>query len=160
MPKRSKEDTLITINTILDEATNQLLNVGYDDMSYTTLSKATGISRTGISHHFPKKTDFTQALKGRFLQMFMSHLNISATEKEFVQSWESALLDQEFASICHLIIHQVTNDSASEFASSIIEQIKNIAFELFNESGKKSVEWLLGMTMASIALSTATEKAA
>ncbi len=160
MPKRSKEDTLVTINTILDEATNQLLNLGYDEMSYTTLSKATGVSRTGISHHFPKKTDFTQALKGRFLQMFMTHLNVSAKEEDFIKSWNDAMLTKEFSSICHLIIHQVTNDNASEFASSIIEQIKGIAAEIFGESGSRTVEWLFGKSMASIALSTAQEKAA
>ncbi|GAL03337.1 transcriptional regulator LuxT [Photobacterium aphoticum] len=54
MPKRSKEDTEITIQTIMDAVVDQILTLGYDKMSYTTLSKQTGISRTGISHHFPK----------------------------------------------------------------------------------------------------------
>ncbi len=54
MPKRSKEDTEITIQTIMDAVIEQILTLGYDKMSYTTLSNQTGISRTGISHHFPK----------------------------------------------------------------------------------------------------------
>jgi AcrR family transcriptional regulator len=55
MPKRSREETEITIQTILGAVVYQMLNLGYDRMSYTTLSQQTGIFRTGISHHFPKK---------------------------------------------------------------------------------------------------------
>ena len=155
MPKRSKEDTLITINTILDEATKQLLEQGYDEMSYTTLSNATGISRTGISHHFPKKTDFTQALKGRFLQIFISHLTIDSSLKAFETSWNNALQNQQFSALSTLIIHQVTNHSASEFSSSIIEQLKSIAREVFGQDGVQRVEWLIGVSVATIALENA-----
>ncbi|GHX41108.1 transcriptional regulator, TetR family [Vibrio cholerae] len=70
MPKRSKEDTEVTIQTIMDAVVDQLLRLGYDKMSYTTLSQQTGVSRTGISHHFPKKTDFASALDGRIFKMF------------------------------------------------------------------------------------------
>jgi len=49
MPKRSKEDTEITIQTIMDAVVDQILTLGYDKMSYTTLSNQTGISRTGSS---------------------------------------------------------------------------------------------------------------
>lgn len=58
MPKRSKEETEITIQKIMDAVVDQLLRLGYDKMSYTTLSQQTGVSRTGISHHFPKKNRF------------------------------------------------------------------------------------------------------
>lgn len=62
MPKRSKEDTEITIQKIMDAVVDQLLRLGYDRMSYTTLSQQTGVSRTGISHHFPKKRILPQHL--------------------------------------------------------------------------------------------------
>ncbi|TOF84642.1 transcriptional regulator, partial [Vibrio parahaemolyticus] len=39
MPKRSKEDTEITIQKIMDAVVDQLLRLGYDKMSYTTLSQ-------------------------------------------------------------------------------------------------------------------------
>ena len=41
MPKRSKEDTEITIQKIMDAVVDQLLRLGYDKMSYTTLSQQT-----------------------------------------------------------------------------------------------------------------------
>lgn len=73
MPKRSKEDTEITIQTIMDAVVDQILTLGYDKMSYTTLSNQTGISRTGISHHFPKKQDFANALDGRIFQILLKN---------------------------------------------------------------------------------------
>ncbi len=76
MPKRSKEDTEITIQTIMDAVVDQILTLGYDKMSYTTLSKQTGISRTGISHHFPKKQDFAKALDGRIFRLFVEKLDL------------------------------------------------------------------------------------
>ena len=78
MPKRSKEDTEITVQKIMDAVVDQLLRLGYDKMSYTTLSQQTGVSRTGISHHFPKKTDFTNALDGRIFSMFIDNEDFEA----------------------------------------------------------------------------------
>ncbi|MGR5068159.1 hypothetical protein [Vibrio alfacsensis] len=46
MARRTQENTQITINTILDVATEQLITLGYERMSYTTLSE-----QTGIYHH-------------------------------------------------------------------------------------------------------------
>lgn len=84
MPKRSKEDTEITIQKIMDAVIDQLLRLGYDKMSYTTLSQQTGVSRTGISHHFPKKTDFTAALDGRIFRLLLSALICKVTNNNLL----------------------------------------------------------------------------
>lgn len=118
MPKRSKEDTEITIQKIMDAVVDQLLRLGYDKMSYTTLSQQTGVSRTGISHHFPKKTDFTAALDGRIFKMFIEHLEFEKGLDAFSQSWIKALEDSEFLAILRLLFHHiVTSESAHEFAA-------------------------------------------
>lgn len=57
MPKRSKEDTEVTIQTIMDAVVDQLLRLGYDKMSYTTLSQQTGVSRTD-QPPFPEENRF------------------------------------------------------------------------------------------------------
>ncbi len=119
MPKRSKEDTEITIQKIMDAVVDQLLRLGYDKMSYTTLSQQTGVSRTGISHHFPKKTDFTAALDGRIFKMFIEHLEFEKGLDAFSQSWIKALEDSEFLAILRLLFHHiVTSESAHEFAAN------------------------------------------
>ena len=78
MAKRSRVETEQTVNQILDEALKQILTIGFDAMSYTTLSNATGISRTGISHHFPKKTEFLVRLDHRIGQLFVDALNFDS----------------------------------------------------------------------------------
>ncbi|GAK87581.1 transcriptional regulator LuxT [Vibrio ponticus] len=139
MPKRSKEDTEITIQKIMDAVVDQLLHLGYDKMSYTTLSQQTGVSRTGISHHFPKKTDFTAALDGRIFKMFIEHLEFEQDLQAFSDSWIKALDNAEFLAILRLLFHHiVTADRAHEFAAHGIERLyKAVEVKFGNESAKE-----------------------
>ncbi|MCE9830435.1 TetR/AcrR family transcriptional regulator [Vibrio diabolicus] len=148
MPKRSKEDTEITIQKIMDAVVDQLLRLGYDKMSYTTLSQQTGISRTGISHHFPKKTDFTAALDGRIFKMFIEHLEFDKGLSAFSQSWIKALEDAEFLAILRLLFHHiVTAENAQEFAANGIERLYKMVESQFGAGGDKELEWLIGRSL-------------
>lgn len=148
MPKRSKEDTEITVQKIMDAVVDQLLRLGYDKMSYTTLSQQTGVSRTGISHHFPKKTDFTNALDGRIFSMFVDHVDFEAGLKAFSTSWVSALDNSEFRAILKLLFHHVvTAQNAHDFASKGIERLYAITEEKFGQESHKELEWLVGKSL-------------
>jgi Bacterial regulatory proteins, tetR family. len=91
MPKRSKAQTQQTIELILAEAKHQLLMLGYEGMSYTTLSEATGVSRTGISHHFPRKQDFMVALEPFIVDSLRTPLDTTSTINAFMTSWMQAM---------------------------------------------------------------------
>ncbi|MDW1969070.1 TetR/AcrR family transcriptional regulator [Vibrio sp. 945] len=148
MPKRSKEDTEITIQKIMDAVIDQLLRLGYDKMSYTTLSQQTGISRTGISHHFPKKTDFTAALDSRIFTMFIEHLEFDKGLNAFSQSWIKALEDAEFLAILRLLFHHiVTAENAQEFAANGIDRLYKMVKSQFGAGGDKELEWLIGRSL-------------
>ncbi|MGF1719432.1 TetR/AcrR family transcriptional regulator [Vibrio kyushuensis] len=152
MPKRSKEDTEITIQTIMDAVVDQLLRLGYDKMSYTTLSQQTGVSRTGISHHFPKKTDFTAALDGRIFKIFVEHLNVSGDLKLFSESWINALSNKEFLAILRLLFHHiVTADRAHEFASQGVSRLYKMTETQFGEESTREIEWLIGKSLIQMA---------
>ncbi|MCK6263755.1 TetR/AcrR family transcriptional regulator [Vibrio sp. ZSDE26] len=152
MPKRSKEDTEITIQTIMDAVVDQLLRLGYDKMSYTTLSQQTGVSRTGISHHFPKKTDFTAALDGRIFKIFVEHLDVSSDLKTFSDSWVTALNDKEFLAILRLLFHHiVTAERAHEFAANGIDRLYKMAETQFGEQSQREIEWLMGKSLIAMA---------
>ncbi|WP_261875606.1 TetR/AcrR family transcriptional regulator [Vibrio rarus] len=152
MPKRSKEDTEITVNNIMDVVVEQLLTIGYDKMSYTTLSQATGISRTGISHHFPKKTDFTNALDNRIFSLLLTHLNFESDLKSFTQSWLSSLEASQFMAIIRLMFHHlVMFDSAHEFTQKGMNRLTMQLKERYGEAGKKELERLLGLTVMKLA---------
>ncbi len=148
MPKRSKEDTEITIRIIMDAVVDQLIRLGYDKMSYTSLSQQTGISRTGISHHFPKKTDFVSTLDDRIHGKFMQHLNLCDGLETFSESWLVALNDKEFASILKLLFqHIVMADCANEFACNGMNRLYRMMDEQYGEKADKELEWLLGKSL-------------
>ncbi|HAS6346731.1 TetR/AcrR family transcriptional regulator [Vibrio sp. IRLE0018] len=151
MPKRSKEDTEITIQKIMDAVVDQLLRLGYDKMSYTTLSQQTGVSRTGISHHFPKKTDFTAALDGRIFKLFVEHLEFNKGLDEFSNSWIIALEDEQFRAILRLLFHHIViAERAHEFAANGIDRLYKMAESQFGEGSEKELEWLFGKSLVRI----------
>lgn len=151
MPKRSKEDTEITIQKIMDAVVDQLLRLGYDKMSYTTLSQQTGVSRTGISHHFPKKTDFASALDGRIFKMFIDHLDFDNGTDSFSSSWVKALDNSEFIAILRLLFHHiVTTERAESLASNGIERLYRLADEKLGDGSDKQVEWLIGKSLVTM----------
>ena len=151
MPKRSKEDTEITIQTIMDAVVDQILTLGYDKMSYTTLSKQTGISRTGISHHFPKKQDFANALDGRIFRLFVDKLELNHGLKEFADSWLAALDDEKFRATLRLLFHHIaTAETTNEFSKRGIERLYQLCEERFGPESEKELEWLLGKSLISL----------
>ncbi|AJR06034.1 TetR/AcrR family transcriptional regulator [Photobacterium gaetbulicola] len=151
MPKRSKEDTEITIQTIMDAVVDQILTLGYDKMSYTTLSKQTGISRTGISHHFPKKQDFATALDGRIFRLFVEKLDLDNGLAGFSSSWIAALDDEKFKATLRLLFHHIaSSETTSEFAKRGIDRLYDLCLERFGEESQKELEWLLGKSLISL----------
>lgn len=148
MPKRSKEDTKITIQIITDAVEDQLVRLGYDKMSYTTLSEQTGISRTGISHHFPKKTDFIDALDSRIYKQFVMHLNLNDNLNEFSSSWLKSLGNPEFVSILRILFHHIVAVEHPEgFVRRGVDRLYSLLSERFGSESKKELEWLLGKTL-------------
>ena len=148
MPKRSKEDTEITIQRIMDAVVDQLLRLGYDKMSYTTLSQQTGVSRTGISHHFPKKTDFTAALDGRIFKLFVEHLDFENDLSSFSNSWINALENAQFLAILRLLFHHVvTTENADEFAANGVDRLYKTVAVQFGKESARELEWLIGKSL-------------
>ncbi|WP_068718503.1 TetR family transcriptional regulator [Vibrio tritonius] len=148
MPKRSKEDTEVTIQKIMDAVVDQLIRLGYDKMSYTTLSQQTGISRTGISHHFPKKTDFASALDNRIFKMMVTHLEFNQGIEVFSESWSSALKNSEFLAILRLLFHHiVTAERANEFSHHALERLYKLTKQNFGEGCDSQIERLIGKSL-------------
>ncbi|WP_065188303.1 TetR family transcriptional regulator [Shewanella woodyi] len=143
MAKRSKAETEQTINLIMDEALKQLLSLGYDSMSYTTLSTATGISRTGISHHFPHKANFLIRLDPQISRLFLDELdfsNLGTLEESWIESIKhptGRMVLKLFFSLCGDHSEDVTQFKAVHFA-------RERAYEMFGLEGEKLVTGLIG----------------
>ncbi|MFD2177662.1 TetR family transcriptional regulator [Veronia pacifica] len=149
MPKRSREDTEETIRTILDAAVDQLIVHGYDKMSYTTLSEQTGISRTGISHHFPKKTDFISKLDDRLISILLDKLDLEGDQTSFSDSWKSALAsDEKFAAVLRLIfLFRATDDNDINFTRRVCQNLESEGCKRFGNGFKQELECLVGKSL-------------
>lgn len=124
------------------------MRLGYDKMSYTTLSEQTGISRTGISHHFPKKTDFIAALDNRIYNKFVDHLVLDKHLEEFSDSWLESLSRPEFVSILRILFHHiVSSDSNEEFVRGGVDCLYQLLNNRFGAESTKELEWLLGKSL-------------
>lgn len=150
MARRTHEDTQITINTILDVATEQLITLGYEKMSYTTLSDQTGISRTGISHHFAKKVDIPRALQVRLLKMMMDKLDLSDNEAAFIASWKHHFDDAEFMAIWRLALLMTVCEHHTPYLCDFQRQVEAVASYKLNKNCKHIIEWLIGLTLLTL----------
>ncbi|MGX9417611.1 TetR/AcrR family transcriptional regulator [Vibrio sp. RC27] len=148
MPKRSKEDTEQTIRIIKEAVVEQMLELGYDKMSYTTLSEYTGISRTGISHHFPRKTDFTDAIDGTLFKIFVEHLVFDGGIETFKQSWTEALSSYRFVAILRLFIHHIViADGSLNFSKKGLDSLYEISVEKLGSEAEHTLDCLLGKSL-------------
>ena len=151
MPKRSKAETKITIERILDAVADQLLRLGYDKMTYTTLSQQTGISRTGISHHFPKKQDFMLALNERIYGMLESHLDLDDKLENFSESWLNSLGRPEFKSILRIIFHHIVAfENGEKSVQEGVDRLYNLLNDKYGSESKRELEWLIGKSLVEI----------
>ncbi|MBM7070507.1 TetR family transcriptional regulator [Shewanella sp. 202IG2-18] len=143
MAKRSKSQTEVTINQIMDEAFKQILSIGFEAMSYTTLSEATGISRTGISHHFPKKTDFLVKLDERIGELFVQSMNFSSVSA-LKESWAATLAKPRYKAVMRLFFSLCGYNDNRLAHFRAVENLESNALNSLGEEGKNTVHQLIG----------------
>ncbi|MGI2171181.1 TetR/AcrR family transcriptional regulator [Shewanella sp. MF05960] len=143
MAKRSRVETELTVNQILDEAFKQILTIGFEAMSYTTLSAATGVSRTGISHHFPRKTEFLVRLDERIGQFFIEGLDFSSIES-LQQSWYALMQQPERKAVLQLFFSLCGSVDDNVKTLKSLNMAKETAISHFAEAGSQCVEQLIG----------------
>ncbi len=143
MVKRSKSQTEVTINQIMDEAFKQILSIGFEAMSYTTLSEATGISRTGISHHFPKKTDFLVRLDDRIGELFIQSINFNSVSS-LKESWSNILEKPNYKAVLRLFFSMCGYNDNRLTQCKAIEELESSALQTLGKDGKQLVHQLIG----------------
>ncbi|MFT5788386.1 MAG: AcrR family transcriptional regulator [Shewanella sp.] len=145
MPKRSRVETKQTIEQILAAALQQMLTIGYDAMSYSTLSHATGISRTGISHHFRYKADFLNLLEPQLAALLIEHLDFSCIES-LQKSWLRALEVPQFCAIIKLFFAICGSNQLNTAQYKMLTLLnEKVAVEL-GEIGGATIDTLLGQS--------------
>lgn len=148
MPKRSKEDTEVTVHTIIEAVREQVTTLGYDKMSYSTLSDQTGISRTGISHHFPRKTDFAEIIADDIFEKMVDVLEFSSGIEAFKVSWMEGLKNEDFKSILRVMFfHIISSEGSKIFSQRGLNLLYHAVEEAFGEDAFPVLEWLIGRSI-------------
>jgi TetR/AcrR family transcriptional repressor of nem operon len=78
MPRSGKP----TADRVLDIAEALVQTRGFNAFSYADVSKAVGIRKASLHHHYPTKADLGLALVDRYRQAFMGALNKIETTSE------------------------------------------------------------------------------
>ncbi|AZG72174.1 TetR/AcrR family transcriptional regulator [Shewanella livingstonensis] len=143
MAKRSRVETELTVNQILDEAFKQILTIGFEAMSYTTLSAATGVSRTGISHHFPRKTEFLVRLDQRIGQFFIEGLDFTSIDA-LQQSWADIMRNPQRKAVLQLFFSLCGSTDQNMKTLNSLNVVKEAAMSHFADAGRRCVEQLIG----------------
>ncbi|MFQ6370731.1 TetR family transcriptional regulator [Shewanella sp. YIC-542] len=159
MAKRSRAQTELTIQQIMDEAFRQILTIGFENMSYSTLADALGISRTGVSHHFPRKLDFLLRLNERIGEHFISALDFSSC-KALQHSWQQAMTQPEQQAVLRLFfsICGRPEEDMPEFCA--VEQALQQAEAALGTEGREQVRELLGTSALQFSMASLLKKAA
>ncbi len=148
MARKTQKETQETIHQILLIAEEQLLRLGYEKMSYTTLSQQCGISRTGICHHFPTKVSIPLALRSQLLEQILRPLRFDLALEDFTDSWLEALNDKQFRAVWRVIFHLVVAERhQGHFARQFITHLTHVCENRFNQPAEATIQWLIGRTL-------------
>ncbi|MCP4318214.1 MAG: TetR/AcrR family transcriptional regulator [Hyphomicrobiales bacterium] len=99
---------MTTRTALLDAAEHAARTRGFDAFSYADLSRAVGIRKASIHHHFPAKADLAHALISRYRESFALSLKSICEMNEtagarlsaFLDSYRSALSGGEAVCLC------------------------------------------------------------
>lgn len=126
-----------TSTTLLNVAENLARKRGFDAFSYADLSKAVGISKASIHHHFPTKADLAFGLIKRYREEFFAELGRIASKhatasdrlNAYLTVYKAALCDGD--KVCLCVAFSAGRDS---FGDNVLAEIKQ-----FHED---SIRWL------------------
>ncbi|ROS01861.1 TetR family transcriptional regulator [Sinobacterium caligoides] len=154
MARKSAAEAALTKQKIADTIVALTVKEGFDSVSYTRLSRETGVSRSGIANHFPDKRSMIEAFQGQIFGIFTKYLDLSSRES-FMASWLKALSHDEFRNILLLIfIHMGTsiNGDMNLKAVNGVNRLMGFIEGSLGDEGIEVLELLLGKTLLNVVL--------
>lgn len=94
MAKATAAEAAITRQKIIDAMLSITLEKGFEYVTLGSLAKEVGISRSGVSGHFPKRDDLILAIQPEIAKMLREQLCFDSPEL-FLESWKGSLESSE-----------------------------------------------------------------
>ena len=146
MAKNTKEGALQTECLIYKSITDIFMTDGWDAITYGTIAKKIGLSRSGIQRVVPTKEDMLKAFQSSLLLYVTEQIEITEqielnTPIGFKQKWHRALADKKFANCIKFYLFSALGDKA----------VANVAQEhmttLYQRYGEAEVKACLGESL-------------
>ncbi|MHA2940408.1 TetR/AcrR family transcriptional regulator [Vibrio sp. RC27] len=93
MGRASSAEAELTRQKIVEAAFDLTMHEGFEALTFTKLSIKSGVSRSGINRHFPKKKDLLVVLEPKLTEVLMSHMNFDSPES-FYSAWTDSLTNK------------------------------------------------------------------
>ena len=147
-----------TVDRILDEAERLVQVRGFNAFSYADVSKAVGIQKASLHHHFATKTDLGVALVGRYRRVFADALDVIESDEtsavvrleRYVELYRSVLRKRRMC-MCGMLAADVATlpepmrDSVAQFFTENVDWLTRVLRE-----GKKRGELAFVGSAASV----------
>ncbi|CAH0992000.1 hypothetical protein SIN8267_02115 [Sinobacterium norvegicum] len=152
MARKSAAEAARTKQKITDAIIQLTIHEGFEVLSYTRLSKETGVSRSGIANHFPDKRSMVEVFQGQIFTIFTRYLDMTTVES-FQHSWMNSLASDEFRNIILLVfVHMGTSANPAMNVKAVmgVNRLTGFVEGSLGQPGVAELESLLGRTLLSV----------
>ncbi|PKF49740.1 TetR/AcrR family transcriptional regulator [Enterovibrio nigricans] len=141
MAKNTKEGALQTELLVYQTIVDIFMENGWDAVTYGSIAKRTGLSRSGIQRIVPTKESMITAFQGQLFAYVTNKIDASSDES-IRQSWRNALLEAQFANCIRYLIGAISSDEEGRYKAAMGFQ------KLCSLYGEKLVIELIGTSVA------------
>ena len=126
---------------------NLFLAEGHEALTYARIAQEIGISLTTLQGYYSSTRAIRSVLHQHMLSIVIESLDFSAEER-FIQSWQSALDDEQFRYVIKLMFfHASQVKNPEQFDLSSNGEFREKMFESFGTDSVRILETVVGRSM-------------
>ncbi|KXF81715.1 TetR/AcrR family transcriptional regulator [Enterovibrio coralii] len=143
MAKNTKEGALQTEHLVYQTIVDIFMESGWDAVTYGSIAKRTGLSRSGIQRIVPTKECMIVAFQGQVFSYVTNKIDDTNADS-IKSSWQASLLDAKFANCVRYLIGAVSADEEGRHKAALGFQ------RLCSLYGEQVVIELMGISVANL----------
>ncbi|WP_028024165.1 TetR/AcrR family transcriptional regulator [Enterovibrio calviensis] len=141
MAKNTREGAQQTEAAIYQTIIDIFMEEGWDAVTYGSIAKRTGLSRSGIQRVVPTKESMTDAFQGQVFSYVVGLIDDSS-HRSIKLSWQAALNEPKFVHCIKYLINAINEHSGGKKKATLGLQ------RLMDLLGQQITVELLGMSVA------------
>ncbi len=143
MAKNTKEGALQTEALVHQTIIDIFMEHGWEAVTYGSIAKLTGLSRSGIQRIVPSKEAMGEAFQGQVFSYVIGKLDTSTSET-VISSWLEALDDPKFSNCIRYLVGAVHAEEAGKLkAAKGLERMLSLL-------GRETTITLMGLSVVKL----------